>query len=196
MHKTRNERRSRRAAGHERPGNVRIIGGAWRGRRLAVPAGTEVRPTPDRVRETVFNWLRDVVDRARCLDLFAGTGALGFEALSRGATEAWLVEREKTLADALQAHAAVLGANARVFRGDARTFLEDSPLASFDIAFVDPPFERPVEPLVAALLPLLRPGALVYVERPAQAGLPDVPGTHWHKRGRAASVEFGLLSPA
>ena len=75
-------------------GSVRIIGGEWRSRRLAIPDGAAVRPTPDRVRETVFNWLRDSIVGARCLDLYAGTGALGFEALSRGAAQAYFVERD------------------------------------------------------------------------------------------------------
>ena len=78
-------------------GRIRIIAGTWRGRLIDIPDGTAVRPTPDRVRETVFNWLSAVVEGARCLDLFAGTGALGFEALSRGAAEAWLVEQDAKL---------------------------------------------------------------------------------------------------
>ena len=86
-------------------GRIRIIAGEWRGRRIEIPEGTAVRPTPDRVRETVFNWLRDAIDGARCLDLFAGTGVLGFEALSRGAAEACFVEQDAALVDALRATA-------------------------------------------------------------------------------------------
>jgi hypothetical protein len=98
---------------------VRIIGGEWRGRRLEFPGGTDVRPTPDRVRETLFNWLRDHVVGARCLDLYAGTGALGFEALSRGAREAVMIERDRRLIDALERQKEALGANATIVRSDA-----------------------------------------------------------------------------
>ncbi|HEX7079823.1 MAG TPA: 16S rRNA (guanine(966)-N(2))-methyltransferase RsmD [Gammaproteobacteria bacterium] len=179
-----------------RPGSVRIVGGTWRGRRIPIAAGADLRPTPDRVRETVFNWLRDRVAGARCLDLFAGTGVLGLEALSRGAAEAWLVERDPALADGLVAMVARLAANAHVVRDDARRFLARAPAAAFDLVFVDPPYREPVEPLLDALGPALRPGALVYVERPLEPGLPVPPGGGWLKRGRAGHVEFGLWSLA
>src|SRR5690606_9775904 len=91
-----------------RPGSVRIIGGTWRGRRLAVAGGPALRPTPDRIRETLFNWLAPALPGARCLDLFAGTGVLGLEALSRGAAEAWLVERDPVAAAALRSSVATL----------------------------------------------------------------------------------------
>jgi 16S rRNA (guanine966-N2)-methyltransferase len=180
----------------ELPGSIRIIGGAWRGRRLKIAPSAAVRPTPDRVRETLFNWLRDDIEGARCVDLFAGTGCLGFEALSRGAADVWLVERDAALARALVAHTKMLGASAHVVRASADSFLERPRGAPFDVAFLDPPYDRPIEPLVDALLPLLRPRGLVYVERPVLQGLPDVDGTKWRQRGRAASVEFGLLEPA
>lgn len=176
------------------PGSLRIIGGEWRGRRLPVPEAG-VRPTPDRVRETLFNWLREHVAGARCVDLFAGTGCLGLEALSRGAAEAWLVERDARLARALTAHAESLDARARIVCARAEEFLARPAGAPFDIAFVDPPYDLPVEPVVAALLPWLASRALVYVERPADQGLPEFPGIEWRRRGRAASVEFGLLAP-
>ncbi|MBN1237541.1 MAG: 16S rRNA (guanine(966)-N(2))-methyltransferase RsmD [Gammaproteobacteria bacterium] len=176
------------------PGSLRIIGGEWRGRRLPIPASAGVRPTPDRVRETLFNWLRERVGGARCVDLYAGTGCLGLEALSRGAAEAWLVERDAALARALSAHVEKLGANAHVVCGRAEDFLARPVGTRLDLAFVDPPYAQPVEPIIAALLPLLAPRALVYVERPAGEGLPDIAGTEWHRRARAGSVEFGLLA--
>jgi 16S rRNA (guanine966-N2)-methyltransferase len=181
-------------AGRAPPGSVRIIGGEWRGRRISIAEGTSVRPTPNRVRETLFNWLRDVVPGSRCLDLFAGTGALGFEALSRGAAEVWFVERDPRLVASLTAQAAVLGARPRVLRQDVAKMLDGPPAASFDIAFLDPPYALPVEPLLALLPAWLAPGGLVYVERPRTAGLPDIADAQWSRRSHAAGVEYGLLT--
>ena len=180
-------------AGRKPPGSVRIVAGEWRGRRLAVPDGTAVRPTPDRVRETLFNWLRDALVGARCLDLYAGTGALGFEALSRGAAETWFVERDPALVAALTAHAEKLGAKPRVIRQEAASLLRGAPTAPFDVVFLDPPYAEPVEPLLALLQPWLAPNALVYVERPRAPGLPEVASAEWVKRSRAGAVEYGLL---
>src|SRR5690606_22016667 len=179
---------------HERP---RLIGGEWRGRRLEFPDRPTLRPTPDRVRETLFNWLAPVLPGARCLDLFAGTGCLGLEALSRGAAEAWFVEADPVLARVLAAHVEKLGANARVIRADARRFLKRQAASElrFDVAFVDPPFREPIEPWLGLLRPVLAPGALVYLERPLPDGLPDAVDGEWVKRARAGGVEFGLLSP-
>jgi 16S rRNA (guanine966-N2)-methyltransferase len=177
-------------------GQVRIIAGEWRGRRIDVAGETAVRPTPDRVRETLFNWLRDTIVGARCLDLCAGTGALGFEALSRGAAEAWFVEQDKVLAEMLGATAQRLGATPRIVRRDALAFLREPPSARFDVAFLDPPYASSLEPLLALLPPWLSPGALVYVERPRAAGLPVVAGGEWVKRSRAGAVEYGLLTLA
>jgi 16S rRNA (guanine966-N2)-methyltransferase len=174
-------------------GRIRIIGGEWRGRRIDVPEGTAVRPTPDRVRETVFNWLRDSIAGARCLDLFAGTGVLGFEALSLGAEEAWLVEQDAKLVDALRATATKLGATPRIVKRDALAFLREPAALRFDVAFLDPPYASPLEPLLAALPAWLSSRALVYVERPRTAGLPVVPSAEWVKRSRAGAVEYGLL---
>jgi len=175
------------------PGRVRIIAGEWRGRRLTIPAGTTVRPTPDRVRETLFNWLAQSIPGARCIDLFAGTGVLGLEALSRGATEAWFVEQDAALVEALSAAAASLKVQPRVVRRDVLAFLREPPSARFDLAFLDPPYAVPVEPLLDLLPRWLVPGALVYVERPRTPGLPEVPGGDWLKRDRAGAVEYGLL---
>jgi len=174
-------------------GSVRIIAGEWRGRRLTIADGKVVRPTPDRVRETLFNWLQPSIVGARCLDLFAGTGALGFEALSRGAAEAWFVEQDAVLVDALKAAAGKFGVAPRVTRRDVLAFLREPAATQFDVVFLDPPYALPVEPLLALLPPWLAPGALVYVERPRSAGLPVVAPAEWSKRSYAGAVEYGLL---
>lgn len=175
------------------PGALRIIAGEWRGRRIAIPEGTPVRPTPDRVRETLFNWLRETIEGARCLDLFAGTGALGFEALSRGAAEVWLVEQDARLAARLQETAAAFQASPRIVRRDVLAFLREPATQRFDIAFLDPPYALPVEPFLELLRAWLAPGADVYVERARADGLPAVPGASWVKRSHAGGVEYGLL---
>src|SRR5688572_4760352 len=171
-------------------GRVRIIAGEWRGRRIAVPEGTAVRPTPDRVRETVFNWLRDALVGARCLDLFAGTGVLGFEALSRGAAEAWFVEQDAQLVEVLRTTAEQLGAAPKIFRRDALAFLREPPAARFDVVFLDPPYAAPLDPLLAVLPPWLSARALVYVERPRSESLPAVDAAKWVKQSHAGAVEY------
>jgi len=178
------------------PGRLRIIGGEWRGRRLEFPSRPGLRPTPDRVRETLFNWLAPVLPGARCLDLFAGSGCLGLEALSRGAAEAWLVESDPVLARVLGEHVATLGANARVIRDDARRLLKrlEASDERFDVVFVDPPYREPIEPWLERVARVLAPGAQVYVERPLPGGLPDPVDGEWRKRARAGGVEFGLLT--
>jgi 16S rRNA (guanine966-N2)-methyltransferase len=164
-------------------GSVRIIAGEWRGRRIAIPDGTAVRPTPDRVRETVFNWLRDSIVGASCLDLYAGTGALGFEALSRGAVQACFVEQDAALAAALQA----------IIRRDALAVLREPPTARFDVAFLDPPYAQKLDPLLELLPRWLVQGAAVYIERPRSSGLPGVEGATWLKQSYAGAVDYGLL---
>ncbi len=157
---------------------LRIIGGTWRGRKLRFPAGAEIRPTPDRVRETLFNWLGARTPGARCLDLFAGSGALGLEALSRGAAQVTFVERDEAAARALRARLTEWQApDARVERQDALEFLAGAP-QPFDIAFLDPPFGSELLAQAAQRLAQgkwLRPGALIYVECAARAGLPALP---------------------
>jgi 16S rRNA (guanine966-N2)-methyltransferase len=174
-------------------GSVRIIAGEWRGRRIAIPEGTSVRPTPDRVRETVFNWLHDALAGARCLDLYAGSGVLGLEALSRGAAEAWFVERDAALVEALQATGRQLGVTPRVVRRDALAFLREPPTARFDVVFLDPPYAQHLDPLLELLPRWLAAQALVYVERPRSAGLTPVAGAEWVKQSYAGAVEYGLL---
>lgn len=118
---------------------LRIIGGEWRGRRIPIIDAPGLRPTPDRIRETVFNWLAPLIEGARCLDLFAGTGVLGLEALSRGAASTVFIEQLPAAARALEATVATLGADARasVHRGNALATTLPGP---FDIIFIDPPF--------------------------------------------------------
>jgi 16S rRNA (guanine966-N2)-methyltransferase len=155
-------------------GNVRIIGGQWRGRRLSTLPGDQVRPTPDRVRETLFNWLMPVVAGARCLDLFAGTGALGIEAISRGAASAWFVERDETVAGHLEGELTRLQINRdRLVRADAIRFLEGAPKA-FDIVFLDPPFDGYDLANLCKLLEQgwLAPGAHIYFEMHRKRDLP------------------------
>ena len=182
--------------------SVRIIAGNWRGRRIPIPTRSMVRPTPDRVRETLFNWLGAVVPGARCLDLFAGTGVLGLEALSREAEKVWFVETDSSLARSLRDQIAVLEADARVIREDAAAMLDWPVPQRFDIVFLDPPYELPLEPLLAKLSPWLATRARVYIERPQAAGVGSdldtlaaiLPGATLLKESRAAGVRYGLLT--
>ena len=179
---------------------VRIIGGRWRGRRLTIPAGTGVRPTPDRVRETLFNWLQPALAGARCLDLFAGTGVLGLEALSRGAAETWFVERNASLLQRLQEHCEKIGAEARTVRDDALKLLSTSPPRPFDIVFADPPYEMGLAEVLSGLGAWLAADHRIYVERPAarrgqtlEELLAAMPGVRVLKSSRAGRVAFGLI---
>jgi 16S rRNA (guanine966-N2)-methyltransferase len=159
--------------------SVRIIGGAWRGRRVSFPDAPGLRPTPDRVRETLFNWLQHSIVDARCLDLFAGSGALGLEALSRGAREVVFVEQAQAAARMLRAELERLGGSGRgqVVEVGAMRFLR-TPGEPFDVVFLDPPFGRAA---LAEYVPLLAAGAwvkldgLVYLENERAAGEPALP---------------------
>ena len=200
--------RNHRSDGHiapqkaraRRPGagrsEVRIVGGRWRGRKVRFPDVDGLRPSPDRVRETLFNWLAPAMQGARVLDLFAGSGVLGFEALSRGAASAVLVERDRSAAGQLRVSATALGASAaEVVEGDALAWLE-ADRGPFDIVFLDPPFGTGLQE--EALKRLDRPGALapdpfVYLERPAAEGPPALPaGWTLHRSGRAGDVGYYL----
>jgi 16S rRNA (guanine966-N2)-methyltransferase len=181
----------------KRPANtLRIIGGDWRGRRIRFSGRGGIRPTPDRVRETLFNWLMAQVPGSRCLDLFAGSGALGLEALSRGAAHATFVERDRGNADHLREIIGLLApGRATVVEADAMAWLATAP-QPFDIVFLDPPFADGV--LAEAMRRLdargwLAPGACVYLESPARAGKPEVPaGWMLHRTGRAGAVGYHL----
>lgn len=177
---------------------LRIIGGIWRGRRLRFPPQEEIRPTPDRVRETLFNWLGPRVVGARCLDLFAGSGALGLEALSRGAAKVIFVERDGVAVRELRARLAEWGAvGGEVEHLDAVRFL-GSPARPFEIVFLDPPFASGLLTQVATRLEnehWLSADARIYVETDADTGLPALPAT-WQitKTKQAGAVGYHLLT--
>jgi 16S rRNA (guanine966-N2)-methyltransferase len=177
---------------------LRIIGGTWRGRRLRFPATAELRPTPDRVRETLFNWLGGRVVGARCLDLFAGSGALGLEALSRGAARVLFVEHQPVAARGLADLIAEWGAReaAEVRRDDALRFLAGRS-EPFDVVFLDPPFDSDLAGGAAERLEAggwLTERALIYVESPARAGVPPTPpGWSMLKAKTAGEVGYHLL---
>lgn len=179
---------------------VRIIGGRWRGRKLRFPALQDIRPSPDRVRETLFNWLAPAIQGARCLDLFAGSGALGLEALSRGAASAVLVDRDPAVARYLRQAASDLGADAcEVVTSDAGAWLA-APGTPFDVVFLDPPFDSGLLPGLLERLAgagWLAPGAFVYVECRAGDGEPAWPvGLRPHRAGRAGDVGYYLAAHA
>ena len=171
---------------------VRIIGGQYRRRLLAFPGSPGLRPTPDRVRETLFNWLGQDLPGWHCLDLFAGSGALGFEAASRGAARVVMVERERAALDTLQANRIMLNATQiEIQRADCQTWLASN-TELFDLIFLDPPFDSG---LAATVLPDLigrvKLGGYVYVE---QGGFITPPtGLTLHRSGRAGKSHFALL---
>ncbi len=177
---------------------VRLIGGLWRSRRLSFPASAGLRPTPDRVRETVFNWLLPHLSGARCLDLFAGSGALGFEALSRGAAAVVLVEKDRLAHTALLQSAHQLETKAAtIIAQDALEFLATVPPSSFDIIFLDPPFGTGLMPVALTLARergILAPAGLVYVEAAADSDWELPSDLCWHRQGRAGKVLFGLAT--
>jgi 16S rRNA (guanine966-N2)-methyltransferase len=198
------QKSARRAAGSVRRAHrtreLRIIGGSWRGRKLRFPPSAAIRPTPDRVRETLFNWLGTATQGADCLDLFAGSGALGLEALSRGAAHVTFIEQDATAACDLDARLTQWQARgARVVQTDALRYLAGT-AQRFDIVFLDPPFATDLLERAAALLEAgawLKDGALIYVECAARAGLPPLPPS-WRllKAKRAGEVGYHLLAHA
>lgn len=179
---------------HVRSGHVRIIGGQWRGSKLPVADIAGLRPTGDRVRETLFNWLQPKVPGARVLDLFAGTGALGFEAASRGAAQVVLIERDPALAASLQANAARLHAqNVEVVCDDALRWLARNATGGFDLALLDPPFAAGLwQPALAALQPKLATDAWLYLESPRDGGRIVTDGWIAHREGTTREVRYAL----
>jgi 16S rRNA (guanine966-N2)-methyltransferase len=171
---------------------VRIIAGEHRGRRIRVPSRPGLRPTPDRVRETLFNWLGQWLDGLSCLDLFAGTGALGFEAASRGAARVVMVESDRMAFDALQATRQTIGAaSVELVHGDALAYLARDG-ERFDVVFLDPPFRQNALPAVLGRLEKrLQRDARIYIE----AAEPVTPRERWHelKRARAGQVSYQLF---
>jgi 16S rRNA (guanine966-N2)-methyltransferase len=174
---------------HSNKGKIRIIGGEYRGRKILVPDRPDLRPTPDRVRETLFNWLGQSLDGLSCLDLFAGSGALGFEAASRGAQRVVMVEQDRSVFQSLQKTRDTIGAQAvEVVLDDAFAYLRKAPM--FDIVFLDPPFRQNA---LAAVFRLLKgaPGVRVY----AESSEPFEPEAPWRelKRSRAGQVSYQLF---
>ncbi len=177
---------------------LRIIGGIWRGRRIDFPAVPNLRPTPDRVRETLFNWLQGSMEGSRCLDLFAGSGALGFEAVSRGAGSVVMVDADLRVIQQLRTQAQRLAAtNIEIVLRDAQSYLSFSQ-APFDVVFLDPPFgSNLLTPICKALddYGALKPGARVYLETAVAAGVPAIPST-WAllKSRRAGQIGYYLAA--
>ena len=171
-------------------GRIRIIAGEYRGRRIAVPDAPGLRPTPDRVRETLFNWLGQTLEGLSCLDLFAGSGALGFEAASRGAARVVMIEHDRKVFELLRKTRDAIGASqVELVCDDAYAFLKRAK-ESFDVVFLDPPFRQNALPAVFQQL-RLAPGARVYVE----SADPVAAGAGWQelKRARAGQVSYQLL---
>jgi len=185
-------------------GQLRIIGGTWRGRKLKFPQADALRPTPDRIRETLFNWLRADVPGSRCLDLFAGSGALGFEAASRGAAETWLVERHAATAKNLAGNIRLLETDrVRLHRSDAIELLgagarSAAPAAPFDLVFIDPPYDSGLVNVCCELLERghwLADRAKIYVEHAARDDSVHVPAGWISLKSRiAGEVSYNLFS--
>ncbi len=180
---------------------MRIIAGQWRGRKLRFPP-LDIRPTPDRVRETLFNWLQPRLHGARCLDLFAGSGALGLEALSRGAAEVIFVEQQRAAAAAIAAlwrdwQGELPGAQAGIVCDEAQRFLSASAPRRFDLVFLDPPYASGHLGAVAAALERgwLASDARLYIERAWREPAPSLPA-HWLllRAGKAGEVGYYLYA--
>jgi 16S rRNA (guanine966-N2)-methyltransferase len=186
--------RSKRGQGNQ----VRIIGGEHRGRKLSFPDIPGLRPTGDRIRETLFNWLQPRLPGASCLDLFAGSGALGFEAASRGAGSVVMLDRSAVVVDQLQRNISLLSLEqTRVEQADAITWLQ-TPSQQFDIVFLDPPFaDDLVQSACRGLVQgaWLKPDALVYIELDVTSAPPELPPTlSILKEKKAGQVAYYLCS--
>jgi 16S rRNA (guanine966-N2)-methyltransferase len=194
---------ARRIANVPKPGRtgaganrLRIVGGLWRSRVLRFPDAEGLRPTPDRVRETLFNWLGQRLTGLACVDLFAGSGALGFEAMSRGAARVVLVERDRKVCEQLVRSARELGAeDLEVVHADAMEWLA-RPGERYDVAFVDPPYASGLAAdALGRLGARLNAGARVYVEA---SEIPQSPSPAWTRlrEGAAGAVKFALFEYA
>ncbi len=176
---------------------LRIIGGKWRGRKLAFPNIEGLRPTPNRVRETLFNWLSPVIHGSRCLDLFAGSGVLGFEALSRGANEVTFVDHQQSAIAQLKTNRQILNCElAKIYHMTADQYLLQA-AQPFDIIFLDPPFHQNlVQPICKTISEksLLRPKAYIYIEAESRLEAFDLPN-HWEilKQKQAGQVFYHLV---
>lgn len=186
---------------HQPPGRIRIVAGQWRGRVIKVLTRAELRPTPDRVRETLFNWLTGYIEGARCLDLFAGTGALGFEALSRGAKEVVFVDHHVPQVKAIEETARGFQAQDRchIILNESIRWLKQvqHDATPFDIIFLDPPFSSMLAKESIRLLAdstLVQSSTLIYVESPKPLVAENIPA-HWQllKQKTASEVAYHLL---
>ena len=178
---------------------LRIIGGEWRSRKLPFVDAPGLRPTPDKIRETLFNWLQGDIHGATCIDMFAGSGALGFEALSRGAEDVIFIEKNTACASQLKANLALLNAKAKVLQSDALRFLDhiDKPNKAFDLVFLDPPYRQDlIEKSLTYLTTekLIDENSLVYLEHEAEATFNwDDFGLQVLKQANAGQVHSFLL---
>ena len=180
-------------------GKVRIIGGAWRRRMLSLPPIAEVRPTPDRVRETLFNWLAPSIGGARCLDAFAGTGALGFEAASRGAASVVLLDTSAAVVAHLTDYCRKLDAGmVAVEHADAVSWLDRPASLPFDVIFLDPPFGSDLGEMALQAIAhhgWLTDDGMVYFETGSRSRKPALPeGWSWEREKRAGRVRYYLAS--
>ena len=180
--------------------SLRIIGGNWRGRKVSFTNNKEIRPTPDRVRETLFNWLTGYLADARCLELYAGSGILSLEALSRGAREVILIEKMPTTVSQLKLEFKKLGVPSHQYQllnTTASDWLESNHSETFDLIFLDPPFDG--DELASSLYKirstnLLDSGGLIYIESANAISIDDLPrGWTLHRQKRAASVHYCLI---
>lgn len=178
--------------------HLRIIGGQWRGRKLQFPDSEGLRPTTDRVRETLFNWLAPVIHNARCLDLFSGSGALGLEALSRGAAETILIDANPKVSEQLKSNLNQLGCTfGKVLTTDAINWLDDAICSEnpFDVIFVDPPFNRDIVKPCCELLDtkgFVEEGSYIYIETESDLPLQIPESWHVHREKKAGQVSYYL----
>jgi len=184
----------------KKPHGVRIISGQWRGRRLPVADVEGLRPSGDRLRETLFNWLQPVINGTHCLDLFAGSGVLGFEAVSRGASQAVLVEKHTTVARSLEHSKQLLSTDAvTVHQGDALTLCTNAPrfaAAPFNLVFIDPPWAKNIQETVIAQLiknQWLQDNAIIYVETPNNQPIGEFSQLHETNRKKIGEALAMLL---
>ena len=176
----------------------RIIAGQWRGRKLSFPATDGLRPTPDRVRETLFNWLADELPQAHCLDLFAGSGALGLECLSRGAASCHFIEANTQAAQAISEHLQLLKGAGRTFKGQLPHALTQLTGTPYDVIFIDPPYAQAglIDDCLQRLIQQqqIRHGACVYIENSSEDAMPLLPdGFELHRQKSVGQVQSHLL---
>ncbi|WP_255306583.1 16S rRNA (guanine(966)-N(2))-methyltransferase RsmD [Gilliamella sp. wkB112] len=180
-------------------GAIRIIGGKWRGRKLSVLDKPGLRPTTDRVKETLFNWLMPVLHNSICLDCFSGSGSLGFEAASRGATSVTLLEKDKQVAQQLAKNKQLLASNViSIFQTDTLIWLSKAALTQFDIVFIDPPFHHSLVAQTVNQLEehnWLKPSAYIYIETEIEHNVMAYIPTNWrlHREKTAGQVHSHLF---